>query len=521
MLTAVLLIAALAQAEEVFLSPGEMKVFSLTLPEKKEKVYLCLTGRYQASGEGEWLQYHVSLLFNGVWLGEKEIVGSREIVYPRYGALTARGPRPRYDRQLRCFAFKLDNDFIVNNPPFLWDNPVPATTEGYSHTLVLDVTGLARPGENRLIVYNSSSFQEPRHGITGAFLMKTPFLSSTLPPAEGQAFPAYAPVWYYYQRYPLSLARYRAALREDIKPELKAEIAGSIGLYYLMRGQEKNAEKYFQASLSYSQKTEVTDEVKFRLLRLALKRDQREQAEKLASTLNPESSAFAGLALAYYQAFTGEKNTTSGRPVMVAALKQADICVDGLLDEPVWQSTEAQPVAQVVPGTPGKRSDSSWRVFYNSKGLCFAFEGRRPGSPIRPAPRQPKLNSPVWETNCFEVFLDPGCQADYYYELNIDDSSGVYHGKNRYLISALPDFKPDWQAAAFSSEERFSAEYFLPWSDLGINRRPHPGEIWGVNVIRVIVSLEENGRREEDYSWSPLRARNFHRVMDQGLLIFQ
>ncbi|MCM8768656.1 MAG: carbohydrate-binding family 9-like protein [Candidatus Omnitrophica bacterium] len=505
-------------AEEINLSPGEMKTFSLLSP-KSNKVYLGLTGRYQADGEGEWLQYHVSLRLNGRLLTHKEIVGSKEIIYPRYGVLTAKGPQPRYDPQKRVFAFKLDNDFQVNNPPYLWDNPVPATTEGYSHTLTLDVTALVKAGENRLIVYNSNSFQKPRHGITGVFVMLPPILADRPPTPVADMFPVYAPVWYYYQKYPKSLNSYRSALKKSIDPVLKAEIAGSIGIHYLFSRQKSLAEKYFWASLDFSGNSSISDEVRFRLMRLAFARKKIEQARNLVVNLAPSASSFAGLALAYFSAVTGQENSI--RPRVTAKLLNEEICVDGLLDEPVWEKISPYSINQVVAGIKVKTTGSTFRVFYNDQGLAFGFSGPRPPISFRPASRQPKLNSPVWETNCFELFVDPGCLADYYYELNIDDSGGIYHGKNRYLIGALAHYKPAWQAAAFSTNQQFTAEYLIPWSDFSLSHRPSFGEVWGINVIRVVVSLGENGKEEEDYSFSPLQARNFHRIMDQGLLIFQ
>ncbi|GEM_PF-2752176 len=510
--------ASFLHSQEIFLSPGEMKIFTLNHSAPAKKVYLSLTGRYQASGEGEWLQYHIFLRFNGTVLTEKHLVGPNQIIYPRYGVLTARGPRPRYNSQARCFAFKLDNDFSVNNPPFLWDNPVSATTENYSPTLVLDVTSLVRIGSNQLIVYNSNSFQEPRLGITGVFVMKEPVLMTSVPVMAKES-PDYAPCWYYYQYYPESLPFYRKRLKKPVDSILKAEIAASLGTYYLFHNRTRIAKKYFLSSLSYSPEAPASDEVRFRLLRMALKNKQSQEAKSIVEEIKLPASPFAELAVAYYGAFTQKEELP--RPLAAACRMETSICVDGILNEPVWQKTVTYPIDQMVPPTGEKDSSSSFRVFYNQSGLYFGFEGKRPPRERRPAPRQPKILSPVWETNCFELFIDPGCQADYYYELNIDDSGGIYHGKNRYLIGALPEFNPSWKAACFSTEESFSAEYFIPWRDFGLSREPVNGEIWGFNVIRVVVTTGEKGKQEADYSWSRLKSRNFHRIMDQGLLIFR
>jgi len=511
---------------DTVLERGEMRAFDLggssgSIP----RVFLVLTGRYEAKAEAEWLQYNLFLRLNSVPLDGNRIVGSNEIKYPRYGVLVERGPKPRYDTKTRCFAFKLDNDWTVDQPPYLSDNARSATTAGYDHTLVLDVTDIVAAADNRLLVYNSATRSTPKHGITGRFVMKSVQLAHQAPqPPAAVTGPAYAPCWVYFERYPDTIDRYTAALASDAPASLKADIAAELGIYWLFQPkQQEQALEFLRKSLRYGADSPSSDQVWFHLLRATAGPGDAHLAGTAAELrAKAGDSPWTELAAAYFAAAVGTATNNLCRPVSVVSRQPtATVTVDGVLDDQLWSNLRRHELEQAVPTAAGPGSGSGFRVCSTEFGLLWAFDGPLPAADQRPLHRQPKVGAPVWEVNCFELFLDPGCRAQVYYELNVDDSGGVYNGKNRFGAGKDPDWSPSWQVAAYRTGTRFTAEYLVPWTDLGVEQMPVKGTVWGMNAVRVVVRELDGERTEEDYSWSPLRARNFHRLMDQGLLVFE
>jgi len=175
----------------------------------------------------------------------------------------------------------------------------------------------------------------------------------------------------------------------------------------------------------------------------------------------------------------------------------ADIQLDGRLDEVVWQDLQKFNDMRVVdPDTllPAAHATVS-RFFYTDRGLYVGIEARQPLDSLLP-----RLSSRDAEVNRdgVVVYLDTSGQGQYGYFFGVNLGGTLIDGTllPERQMSRLWD--GPWRGEAVATAEGYSVEMFLPWSMMTMPEDASGGRIMAVAVTRRAAS------RDEDWGWPAL-----------------
>ena len=170
---------------------------------------------------------------------------------------------------------------------------------------------------------------------------------------------------------------------------------------------------------------------------------------------------------------------------------QVDIEVNGFLDEDIWQTlagadgflvsdpeTLAKPVYETVV-----------KAFYTKRGLYVAVDMEQPRAEL--VRRLSGRDGRRVNRDAFGVTLDTSGEGRYGYWMNVALGGSQSDG------TVLPErqFSSDWDGAWYSgtaiTEKGWSAELFLPWSQVAM---PQSGSQRMINVAfsRTVASLDES-----------------------------
>ena len=183
--------------------------------------------------------------------------------------------------------------------------------------------------------------------------------------------------------------------------------------------------------------------------------------------------------------------------------------VDGRLDDEAWR--HAAPVSTFVTpdGAPASRPVEV-RIGYDDVTLYVAMDSRDdPGALVA---RETTPDGPVWADDSFEVFLDPDRDRATYFQLATNPLGtpfslrGSREKDGRVTLDTTWD--PHWQVAVGRGEQGWSAEFAIPFADLGAQ----PGGAWGLQIGR-------HRPRGETCSLF-LRERDWCDPAEWGLLVF-
>ncbi|MCZ7646791.1 MAG: hypothetical protein M5U26_16140 [Planctomycetota bacterium] len=189
--------------------------------------------------------------------------------------------------------------------------------------------------------------------------------------------------------------------------------------------------------------------------------------------------------------------------------------VDGRDREDLWRD-EAFPwreLAHRVNGESPSKTPNEVKVAYDAGGVILfargpALEWLMPGDLAGE-------NRPVWQYNCFELFVTPNLKLTDYFELNLSASGGRYDGHQEWYFMGHEEWDGKWKSAVHSDGKTLFVEYYVPWADLELEAPPAPGTLWIANVIRVQFLPGADGKLVQgEFSWGPLKQRAFHRLQD-------
>lgn len=170
--------------------------------------------------------------------------------------------------------------------------------------------------------------------------------------------------------------------------------------------------------------------------------------------------------------------------------EQADIDIDGRLDEPAWQAVQPHSNLRViVPDTLATPTyETRIRLFYTERGVYVSFDMDQPSETLirRYTPRDGRDESRDFVS--FTLDTSGGGRYGYWMSLALGDSQGDG--------TVLPErqFQRDWDGAWYGStavtETGWSAEYFVPWSQMAM---PSAGEVrrMGFYGSRTVGHLNE------------------------------
>ncbi len=91
-------------------------------------------------------------------------------------------------------------------------------------------------------------------------------------------------------------------------------------------------------------------------------------------------------------------------------------------------------------------------------------------------------DGPLWREDCVELYLDPTRGRSWAYHWIVSSTGVIWDGLHAPAGLDM-DYNADAQAASKIFEERWTAELKIPFEDIG--GAPIPGEVWGVNLMRL------------------------------------
>ena len=198
-------------------------------------------------------------------------------------------------------------------------------------------------------------------------------------------------------------------------------------------------------------------------------------------------------------------NTQNTRRTIRAVWTETPPVIDGNLTEPVWQHADiATNFFRAKEGeTHPAELDTEVRVLYDENTL---YIGVRCEEPDMKSLRETltRRDSFVWQNDCIEVMLD------------------TYHDRRNCYIFAINTlgtqadervgnesvFDMSWEAKVKKHSDHWTAEFAIPFREVGFNRR---NTTWGINFWRV------RPINSQSHSWA--ETAFFSRVSEYGNLI--
>jgi hypothetical protein len=171
-------------------------------------------------------------------------------------------------------------------------------------------------------------------------------------------------------------------------------------------------------------------------------------------------------------------------PEATATRREGEIVLDGILDDPAWDS--AGPIADFHTAegeTPP--NGIAVRFLWDNEHL---YVGARMDEP-RPGGLSTKANGDVplvWGDDDFELFIDPGLSQSRFWRL-FQNSAGTRF-TSRPLYTEGNVYQGLYESGVHVGEDHWSLEYKIPWAEfrwepLGLSgQAPQAGDSWGMNV---------------------------------------
>ena len=187
-----------------------------------------------------------------------------------------------------------------------------------------------------------------------------------------------------------------------------------------------------------------------------------------------------------------EITTTSGAPLRLHrfAHDELDIEIDGHIREPEWLRTEPFRELRVIePDTLAKPPYATdVRILYTERGIYVSVDMEQPAATIveRYAPRD-SFNVRRDHTG---FTLDTSGEGRYGYWINVSLGGTQMDG------TVLPerDYGSDWDGAWYGASQRtergWSAEFYLPWSQVAMPKQSGTRKI-GFYLSRTVAHLDE------------------------------
>ena len=147
---------------------------------------------------------------------------------------------------------------------------------------------------------------------------------------------------------------------------------------------------------------------------------------------------------------------------------EAQIVIDGRLDEEAWQNVEAhRDLRVIVPDTLAAPShETAIRLFYTDKGVYVSFDMEQPAETLLRRYTARDDFDAKRDSVSFTLDTSGGGRYGYWMSLALGD--------NQIDGTVLPErqFKRDWDGAWYGAtavtERGWSAEYFIPWSQMAM-----------------------------------------------------
>ena len=174
-----------------------------------------------------------------------------------------------------------------------------------------------------------------------------------------------------------------------------------------------------------------------------------------------------------------------------------DINIDGKIDESTWQ--EITPFERMKVTKPDTLKEPIYksvaRFFYTADGLYFSIDMEQPKDTLV----KRFTNRDDWRSasDKVSITLDTSGEAKYAYwmALSLGDSEGdgTLLPERRYSM----DWDGAWYGATTETNDGWSAEFYIPWSQMAMPKKTGD-RIINISTTRRVAHLEE------EWSWPAL-----------------
>lgn len=508
---------------------GNLETIAIDLPAPGAKpVYLWLEGLVFKPWGGGLIMPALRLCLNGCPLGPERLRG-QEATY-RFPANLAVSENcfPKFDPRSRAWRLCEARDFQVNDHiPYNGDRAW-YHVEGFPGYYVFEVTDLVTNAMGRLEVTGILPYPQDK-GASGEkrILLRRVVLTNRVDELragfEGEQVN--------FGRPPLRPAE------EDVRdpgaasvlgsrirarwPQMAAEMFRRAGMGSMEQGDALKAIGYFEQILKDFPDYTGAQEIRARLVRAYGVAGAAEKARAMAeemSKANPGES-WCKLARALI-ALSGKDYSNIGRPWLAVRPTGTPPRIDGNLDDACWRT------AATIPSLNAFDNKDKWATnfptmiwaAYDSTNLYLGFRCFIDSRQI--SVKALAHDAAVWEDECIEAFISPGLNFCYYYEFDINPLNTIYDGKNVNYYWIDRGWNPLWQHATRVQERYWEAEIAVPFAILEA-QAPARGAAWLANFCRLVGPIMDEGKPySQSQSWAP-GFRDFHRLVDYGILIFE
>ena len=190
---------------------------------------------------------------------------------------------------------------------------------------------------------------------------------------------------------------------------------------------------------------------------------------------------------------------TPGEAIPIRQLDhdQAAISIDGHLDEAAWMTLPlfdrlvvVEPDTMAVP-----KYGTEFRMFYTDKGIFAAFHLEQPVETI--VKRFTARDDVRVNRDDVSIQLDISGEGRYGYWMNLSLGDGQMDGTIKPEREYSKRWDGAWYGATQQDEDGWSAEFFIPWSQMAMPKVSGTRRI-GVYIKREVAQLKE------EWGWPPL-----------------
>ena len=199
------------------------------------------------------------------------------------------------------------------------------------------------------------------------------------------------------------------------------------------------------------------------------------------------ASAIAGVCLA--PLLQGQQPASAPKRALAVRVPADSIRTDGVLDEDVWDT--AQPVTDFIQKEPEEGADPTDRIevrFVYDDSALYIGARMLSSRPIR-APLSRRDDGDQIES--IQIELDTYHDRRTAYMFGVT-AAGVrldhFHATDNENDEDL-EYDPVWQAKTVVTRDGWTAELWLPFSQLRFNAADE--QVWGLNIKRYVPSFEE------------------------------
>jgi predicted esterase len=213
------------------------------------------------------------------------------------------------------------------------------------------------------------------------------------------------------------------------------------------------------------------------------------------------------IVLATSLAFCAEPSSQAG-PASVPVIKDAQPVIDGVLDDPAWQTAMVFDAFKPADGQAPK-GNARMLVTQDDQNLYIAIESFEDAKDLSSLIAKVKEHdgANMWSDDEVELFIDPSNQRKSFYQIAIN-SKGVTW--DAYIAQpgkqgAIPDvsWNPTYKSAAKVGEKSWIVELALPWSSFDSTSKF--ASDWGFDALIMRQEDEDRQKVGEELWFVPIK----------------